>query len=79
MKAQDLVQAVYRAEKELSAELAEMVAKKINQLSADTGLCIGSISIDLYEVTTHESIDREYATKHVLINTWLPQKIYTGD
>lgn len=75
MKAQDLVQASYKAEKELKAEIGDIISKKINQLSLDTGLIIGSINIDLNEVTALNSKGREYNVSSVTIDTSLPSKI----
>ena len=77
MKAQDLVQLAYRAESELQIEIADLVAAKINKLSAETGLDIHGIDINVADVTTCSSESREYVISNVVICTALPEVIRT--
>lgn len=78
MKAQELVQLIYEAEKELKIEIADIVQKKINALSNDTGFVIDGIEITLIELTNFSSTYKEWGIHYVSINCRLPNKIFTG-
>ena len=75
MKAQDLVQATYDAQKELQVEIAEMVSKKINELSEKTGLTIEDINISLIESIAYEDTSRKWIVSDIMIGTRLPDII----
>ncbi len=75
MKAQGMVQAVHKAEKELVAELAAVVNKKLDELSEETGLTLGSVNLYTSEVTSFGDNDRKWIVTHAHIENWLPDAI----
>lgn len=78
MNAQDIVQSVYKAEKELASELAEVVNKKLAELSEETGLMLGSVTLHTIEATAFRDKNRKWVVTHASIESWLPDKIATG-
>jgi len=78
MKAQELVQLVYKAEQELKVEIGDIVQKKISALSVDTGFDMGGIEITLLELTNLASEYREWDVQYVSIKYSLPDKIFMG-
>jgi len=75
MKAQDLVQATYDAEKELQVEIGGLIGKKVNELSEKTGLTIEDINISLIESTAYEDTSRKWIVSDIMIGTRLPDTI----
>ena len=78
MKAQDMVQAVYETEKELHNEIADAVKKALCQLSDDTGLMLGDVTIKTIELTSIGSASRGWGPSHIEIDYELPRKIWIG-
>ena len=78
MRAQELVQLVYEAEKELQVEIADIVQKKINAISDRTGFVMDGITINLVEITTFADKQKQWTVGHVSIECSLPGKIFTG-
>lgn len=77
MKAQDMVQAVYKAERELAAEVAEIVNKKLAMLSDETGLILGEITINTIEATSFSDTQRKWVVTGVRIENSLPSTVAT--
>ena len=78
MRAQELVQAVYETEKELQKEIADAVGKALCKLSDETGLTLGSVTINTTESTHLVSTSREWKVAHIEIDYELPHKIWMG-
>ncbi len=78
MKAQDMVQAVYRAEKELAAELSDAVNKKLTELREETGLDFGSVTFNTCETTCYGDGDRSWKVTHAEITYGLPNPVDIG-
>jgi hypothetical protein len=76
MKAQDISQEVYRAEQRLQADLAAIVQKHIDQLSATTGLDLNRITIDLIDATCLNSDGKQFKMGRVTISHSLPPAIW---
>ena len=67
MRAQALVQLVCESEKELQVEIADIVQKKINKLSKQTGLIVDGVSISLVEITNMDDEQRQWLVGHISI------------
>ncbi len=67
MRAQALVQLVCESEKELQVEIADIVQKKINKLSKQTGLIVDGLSISLVEITNMDDEQRQWLVGHISI------------
>ena len=78
MRAQDMVQAVYEAEKELQKEIATAVEKALCKVSDETGLVMSTVTINTFESTSIGSVSREWRVSHIEIDYELPRKIWIG-
>ena len=75
MRAQELVQEVEKAQRELRLDIAELVQAKINHLSEATGLYFYGVSCRLTETTSFSSEYREWAVSDVEIDYSLPPMV----
>jgi len=78
MRAQGLVQAVYETEKRLRADIADIVQRRLLELSEATGLMLGDVRIATEESTNLGSRVREWRVTHVNIDHELPRIISMG-
>lgn len=76
MKANELVYEVQQTEKLLLQEIGEIISKRINQLSENTGLDIGYISIKTVETTAFCDPCKKYTASNVDIEFSLPGKVH---
>ncbi|TVO75099.1 hypothetical protein [Sedimenticola selenatireducens] len=77
MKAQDMAQAVYKAERELVHEIADIVNKKLATLSEQTGLILGAVTISTTETTSFSDRERKWIVTGARIAHWMPEPICT--
>ena len=75
MRANDLVQEVERAQRDLRSEIAGIVEDSINAVSAKTGLVITGVDVRLSESTGIDSRAREWRVDYVSILYELPNMV----
>jgi len=70
-----MAQAVYKAEKDLANEIAEIVNQKLATLSEETGLILGDVTISTTESTIFSDRERKWSVTGARIDHRMPHPI----
>lgn len=75
MKAQDMVQVVEKAQRELRDEIGALIEAKLDAISAETGLTIDGVEVGIVEATNLSSTARQWRVGRVSVLYALPNMI----